>query len=122
MRATGPASLQGSALPACRNRLLSGRKQSARQPPAMASRKTSIGLLGAALLAVLAPAHAEDAVRIGFSAPLTGPFSENGVQMMAALKVFSARFGKEIAGRTVEIIVRDDGGVAEQARRVAQEF
>src|SRR5262249_10986221 len=35
---------------------------------------------------------------------------------------FSAQFGKEVAGRTVEIIVRDDGGVAEQARRIAQDL
>jgi branched-chain amino acid transport system substrate-binding protein len=74
-------------------------------------------------LAVLpAAAAAQETVKIGFSVPLTGPFSENGKQMVAAIKIFTEQRGSVVAGRKIEVIVRDDGGVADQAKRIAQEF
>ena len=67
-------------------------------------------------------AQAQDAVKIGMSIPLTGPFSENGKQMMAAAKLFVEQNGATVAGRKVELIFRDDAGVPDQAKRIAQEF
>ena len=67
-------------------------------------------------------AHAQQPIRIGFSAPITGPFAENGKQMLAAVKLFQERNPAVIAGRPVELIVRDDGGVPDQAKRIAQEL
>jgi branched-chain amino acid transport system substrate-binding protein len=67
-------------------------------------------------------ASAQDIVKIGFSAPITGPFAENGRQMSAALKLFVEQNGTSVAGKTVEVILRDDGGVPDQAKRIAQEF
>ena len=32
---------------------------------------------------------AQDPIKIGLSAPLTGPFAENGKQMIAAAKLFT---------------------------------
>jgi branched-chain amino acid transport system substrate-binding protein len=89
----------------------------------MLAQKSLFGSLAIAL-ALLAggPASAEDTVRIGFSAPLTGPFSENGRQMSTALKLFAEQNGMTVAGKKVEVILRDDGGVADQARRLAQEL
>jgi branched-chain amino acid transport system substrate-binding protein len=69
-----------------------------------------------------AGAGAQDAIRIGLSAPLTGPFAENGKQMLAAAKLFMEQNGKTIVGRQIQLIVRDDGGVPDQARRIAQEL
>ncbi len=66
--------------------------------------------------------HAQQPIRIGFSAPITGPFAENGKQMLAAVKLFQERNPAVIAGRPVEVIVRDDGGVPDQAKRIAQEL
>ena len=65
---------------------------------------------------------AADAIKIGLSAPLTGPFAENGKQMIAAAKLFMEQNGATIVGRQIQLIVRDDGGVPDQARRIAQEF
>jgi len=80
-------------------------------------------LAAAGALAVLpAAASAQDTVKIGFSAPLTGPFSENGKQMIAALKIFAEQRGSVVAGRKIEVLLRDDGGVPDQAKRIAQEF
>lgn len=91
-------------------------------------RRTPGGLIGlrfiAGALAVFGawPVCAQETVKIGFSAPITGPFAENGKQMSASLKLFAERYGTEVAGKKIEVILRDDGGVADQARRIAQEF
>jgi branched-chain amino acid transport system substrate-binding protein len=79
-------------------------------------------LLVAVLLGASAGASAQEAVRIGFSIPMTGPFAENGKQMTAAAKLFVEQNGATVAGRKVELIFRDDAGVADQAKRIAQEF
>ena len=82
----------------------------------------------AALVATAAcmPAFGQETVdktvRIGFSAPMTGAFSENGRQMAAALKLYVQQHGDMVAGKKIEVILRDDGSSAEQARRIAQEF
>jgi branched-chain amino acid transport system substrate-binding protein len=74
-------------------------------------------------LAVLpATAGAQESVKIGFSVPLTGAFAENGKQMVAAIKIFTEQRGTMVAGRKIEIILRDDGGVPDQAKRIAQEL
>jgi branched-chain amino acid transport system substrate-binding protein len=90
----------------------------------MISRPQFLRLLAtASALAVLpAAAAAQETVKIGFSVPLTGAFSENGKQMVAAIKIFTEQRGSVVAGRKIEVIVRDDGGVADQAKRIAQEF
>jgi branched-chain amino acid transport system substrate-binding protein len=65
---------------------------------------------------------AQETVRIGFSVPITGPFAENGKQMESALKLFIEQNSSFVAGKKIEVILRDDGGVPEQAKRIAQEL
>jgi branched-chain amino acid transport system substrate-binding protein len=67
-------------------------------------------------------ADAQDVIKIGLSAPVTGPFAENGKQMLAAAKLFMERNGATVAGHKIQLIIRDDGGVPDQARRIAQEL
>src|SRR5580704_7154267 len=74
----------------------------------------SLALAGALAMLGGAPARAQDTVKIGFSAPLTGPFAENGRQMLAALKLYAEQNGTTVAGKTIEVIVRDDGGVPDK--------
>ena len=69
-----------------------------------------------------ASAQAPETIRIGFSAPLSGPFAINGNQMVAALKLFIEQNGTNLAGKKIELIVRDDAGVPDQAKRIAQEL
>jgi branched-chain amino acid transport system substrate-binding protein len=69
-----------------------------------------------------AAAQTQETIKIGFSAPMTGPFAMNGKQMVAAVRLFVAQHGTEVAGKTVELIVRDDGGLADQGKRIAQEL
>jgi branched-chain amino acid transport system substrate-binding protein len=78
--------------------------------------------LAACCILACSPSVAQESIKIGFSVPLTGAFAENGKQMLAAAKLFAEQNGTTIAGRRIELIIRDDGGVADQAKRIAQEF
>ena len=82
----------------------------------------SLAIVAAVATFAVGPACAQETVKIGFSAPITGPFAENGRQMSAAVKLYVERYGSNVAGKKIEVILRDDGGVADQARRIAQEL
>lgn len=89
-------------------------------------------LLGAALLAclALAPGGAAGApsdatpIKIGFLFPFTGGgLAEVSEEVGAALDTYVRQHGDTVAGRKIEIIRRDDTGLApEVARRNAQEL
>jgi branched-chain amino acid transport system substrate-binding protein len=70
-----------------------------------------------------APAAADDVLKMGVSIPLTGAgFNAVGRQLAGALKLYVAQHGTDVAGRRIELIVRDDGGVADNARRIVQDM
>jgi hypothetical protein len=70
-----------------------------------------------------APAAADDVLKMGVSIPLTGAgFNAVGRQLASALKLYVQQHGTNVAGRKIELIVRDDGGVADNARRIVQEM
>ena len=79
--------------------------------------------LAAALLAV-APfgAHAQETIKIGLILPMTGPFASTGRQVDAAARLYLAQNGNTVAGKKVEIVLRDDAGTADTTRRLAQEL
>jgi branched-chain amino acid transport system substrate-binding protein len=68
-------------------------------------------------------AAAETPLKIGISIPLTGAgFNAVGRQLQAALKLYMQQHGDTVAGRQIQITIRDDGGVADNARRLIQEM
>ncbi|MEO8738697.1 MAG: ABC transporter substrate-binding protein, partial [Casimicrobiaceae bacterium] len=68
-------------------------------------------------------ALAADPVKIGLILPLTGPFASTGKQIEAAARLYMARNGDTAAGRKIELIVKDDTGLApETTKRIAQEL
>jgi branched-chain amino acid transport system substrate-binding protein len=68
-------------------------------------------------------AAADTPLKIGISMPLTGAgFNAVGRQLQAALKLYVQQHGDTVAGRKVELMIRDDGGVADNARRLIQEM
>jgi len=83
-------------------------------------------LLASALLAALpaGTALAADAApfKIGFILPMTGQSASTGKQIEAAAKLYLAQNGSTYGGRKVELIIKDDAGVADTTRRVAQEL
>jgi len=84
-------------------------------------------LLQAAVVATLGAlsgaALAADPLKIGLILPLTGPFASTGKQIEAAARLYMAKNGDTVAGRKVELIVKDDTGLApETTKRIAQEM
>jgi branched-chain amino acid transport system substrate-binding protein len=68
-------------------------------------------------------AVADDVLKMGVSIPLTGAgFNAVGRQLAGALKLYVQQHGTEVAGRKLELIVRDDAGVADNARRIVQDM
>jgi branched-chain amino acid transport system substrate-binding protein len=80
------------------------------------------GLAAAALSIAPAGAQAQSTVKIGALLPMTGPQQSTGVQISAAMRLYMAQHGDTVAGKKIEIIVRDDGAVAENSKRLAQEL
>jgi branched-chain amino acid transport system substrate-binding protein len=68
------------------------------------------------------PAYAEDTVKIGLVTPLTGPFTSTGEEMLAGIKLYMAQHGDTVAGKKLQLIVKDDGGVPDVSKRLAQEL
>jgi branched-chain amino acid transport system substrate-binding protein len=70
------------------------------------------------------PAIAADTpLKIGCSLPLTGAgFTAVGKELTGALKVYMQQHGDTVAGRKIELIIRDDAGVADNAHRIVQEM
>ena len=74
-------------------------------------------------IALCAPALAQETVKIGMILPLTGPFASTGKQIEAAARLYMQRNGTTVAGKKIELIVRDDTGTApETTKRIAQEL
>ena len=83
--------------------------------------KTALSLIAAASGAT---AWAADTgpIKIGLILPMTGQSASTGRQIDAAVKLWMAQNGNRIAGRTVEVILKDDGAVPDATKRIAQEL
>jgi branched-chain amino acid transport system substrate-binding protein len=67
-------------------------------------------------------AAAEEPLRIGLIVPLTGGQASTGKQLANAVKLYMSENGDTVAGRKIEVIVKDDGAVPENTKRIAQEL
>jgi len=94
------------------------------QTLSIARRRLLRGVAAAAAAVLLSmPALAADPLKIGLILPLTGPFASTGKQIEAAARLYIAKNGDTVAGRKVELIVKDDTGLApETTKRIAQEL
>ena len=87
-------------------------------------RKLIVALAGAAALFATAPvASAEGTVKIGLIMPFSGQFADTAAQMDNAIKLYVKQHGDTVAGKKIEIIRKDSGGIApDVAKRLAQEL
>ena len=77
----------------------------------------------AAGLAGFGHAQAQDTIKIGVILPFTGQFADTGVQLDNGIKLYMEQNGDTVAGKKIEIIRKDVGGIApEVAKRLAQEL
>src|SRR5215831_1961655 len=73
--------------------------------------------------AFAAPAHAQQPLKIGVIMPYTGQFTDTAAQMDNAIKLYMKQHGDVVAGRKIEVIRKDTGGVApDVAKRIAREY
>jgi len=81
-----------------------------------------LAVAAAALAAPLAQAADAGPIKIGLILPMTGQSASTGRQIEAAVKLWVAQNGNKVAGRQVEVILKDDGAVPDTTRRLAQEL
>ena len=79
-------------------------------------------VFAAVAVGCVVPAQAQGTVKIGALLPMTGPQQSTGVQIAAAIHLYMVQHGDTVAGRKIQVIVKDDGAVAEASRRLAQEL
>jgi branched-chain amino acid transport system substrate-binding protein len=81
---------------------------------------------GAALLAAVvlpADANAQNTIKIGVVLPYSGQFADGGRQVDEGIKLYMKQHGDTVAGKKIEIIRRDTGGIAPPvAKRLAEEL
>jgi len=72
----------------------------------------------------LAPgsAFAQETVKIGIVVPMTGTSGAVGREISDATKLYVAQHGDTVNGKKIELIVRDDQSVPDNAKRIAQEL
>ena len=80
------------------------------------------GSLALALCWGSAAAQAQEVFKIGLILPMTGQSASTGKQIEAAARLYMAQNGDKVAGKKIELIVKDDGGVPDASNRIAQEL
>jgi branched-chain amino acid transport system substrate-binding protein len=70
----------------------------------------------------LAPAQAQETVKIGLILPMTGGQASTGKQIDNAIKLYMQQKGNIVAGKKIEIILKDDAAVPDNTKRLAQEL
>ena len=80
------------------------------------------GLAASAIALATLPALAQETVKVGLILPMTGQQASTGRQLEAGVKAYMAQHGNKVAGKTVEVIIKDDTGVADISKRLAQEL
>jgi branched-chain amino acid transport system substrate-binding protein len=83
------------------------------------------GLAALAALALAAPLAVQAQTtpfKIGLILPMTGQQASTGRQIEAAVKLYIAQNGDTVAGRKIEVIVKDDVATPDVTKRLAQEL
>ncbi|MDI3381200.1 ABC transporter substrate-binding protein [Xenophilus aerolatus] len=78
--------------------------------------------LASAAASLPAMAQASGPFKIGLILPMTGQQASTGRQIEAAARLYMAQNGDTVAGRKVELIVKDDVATPDVTKRLAQEL
>ena len=74
-----------------------------------------------AIAAAASAAQAQD-VKIGLILPMTGQQQSTGKQEAAGAKLYMQQNGDTVAGKKIELIIKDDGAVPDNSKRIAQDL
>jgi len=72
--------------------------------------------------ALAGSASAQGTVKVGMVMPLTGPFAAAGQQVLAGARLYVKQHGDSVAGKTIELIVKDGASSGETGKRLIQEL
>ncbi|MFC5523292.1 ABC transporter substrate-binding protein [Polaromonas jejuensis] len=81
--------------------------------------------LAALSAAALATSHAiaqDNTFKIGLILPMTGQQATTGRQIEAAARLYMAQNGDTVAGKKIQLIIKDDTSLPDATRRLAQEL
>ena len=67
-------------------------------------------------------ALAQDTIKVGIVQSLTGQLTAVGKQIMGGVNLYVQQHGNTVAGKKIELIVKDDTTVPDVSRRLAQEL
>lgn len=86
-------------------------------------KKTVTALLTAAATLLCGAAFAQETVKIGVINAYSGQFADPGAQLDAGITLYMQQHGDTVAGKKIEIIRKDVGGIApDVAKRLAEEL
>ncbi len=85
-------------------------------------RRTMMAATVSLIALATGPAFAQETVKVGAVLPLTGGQAAVGTQIQAALKLYMEKHGTTVAGKKIELIIKDDAGVPDNSKRLAQEL
>src|SRR5262249_46421466 len=74
----------------------------------------------AVLLGARNGAWAQDVIKVGLVHSMTGGLAAVGKQVMAGVRLYMQQHGDVVAGKKIEIILKDDSTVADMGKRLAQ--
>jgi branched-chain amino acid transport system substrate-binding protein len=80
------------------------------------------GVAAAAAALAPAPVPAQEVVKIGLIVPMTGGQASTGKQIDNAVKLYMQQHGDTVAGKKVEVILKDDATLPDNTKRLAQEL
>jgi branched-chain amino acid transport system substrate-binding protein len=85
--------------------------------------RKSLSALGILVLVGTSAANGQGTIKIGVILPYSGQFADTATQLDGGIKLYMKQNGDTVAGKKVEIIRKDSGGIApDVAKRLAQEL
>jgi branched-chain amino acid transport system substrate-binding protein len=67
-------------------------------------------------------ASAQETVKVGLIVPMTGGQASTGKQIDNAVKLYMQQHGDTVAGKKIEVILKDDAALPDNTKRLAQEL
>jgi branched-chain amino acid transport system substrate-binding protein len=67
-------------------------------------------------------ALAQGTVKVGLVVSMTGEQASTGRQVKAGVDLYMKEHGNKVAGKTIQVIIRDSGSVPDNTKRLAQEL
>jgi branched-chain amino acid transport system substrate-binding protein len=89
----------------------------------MLRRHIVIGSLAGVVAGLIAgPALAQEVLKIGLVQSMTGPFNTVGKAAVNGARLYMQEHGDTVAGKKIQLIVKDDATTPDAAKRLAQEL